>query len=80
MGQTNAELSIIMTQERKITFGQQEPSTDLAEMPEGMRDWMKLKQGEFTTETYRNGAVLISPKQDENSAEASDIPQDQDPV
>jgi hypothetical protein len=73
-----------MTEERKFTtgFGKEVKSDSelLGEMPASMKDWMKLKQGEFTHEIHRNGAVIISPKQDENTAIDPSIPQDQEPV
>jgi hypothetical protein len=52
---------------RKFTTGLARDVTDsanlLAEMPEQMREWMNLRQGQFQHRVEKNGAVVIHPDQ-----------------
>jgi hypothetical protein len=62
--------------QRKFTTGVARDVTDsanlLAEMPEQMRSWMNLRQGQFQHRVEKNGAVVIQP----DLPEDTDIPPD----
>ena len=60
--------------QRKFTTGLACDVTDsanlLAEMPEQMREWMNLRQGQFQHRVEKNGAIVIHP--DQPSADTKD--------
>ena len=58
---------------RKFTTGLARDVTDsanlLAEMPEQIKSWMKLKQGQFQHRVDKNGAIVIHPNQPDTDSQ-----------